>query len=79
MELKWTIVEVGLPQWLSGKKRKSTRNAGTGGDTGSIPGSQDDPLVVGRATHSSTTAWRIPRTEVSDGLQSTELQGIGHE
>ena len=56
MELKWNIIEVGLPQWLSGKKRKSTCNAGTGGDTGSIPGGQDDPLEEGRATHSSTTA-----------------------
>ena len=31
---------------------------------------QEGPLKKGRATHSSTLAWRIPRTEEPDGLQS---------
>ena len=30
----------------------------------------EDPLEKGTATHSSTLAWRIPRTEESSGLQS---------
>ena len=31
----------------------------------------EDPLEEGMATHSSTLAWRIPRTEEPGGLQST--------
>ena len=31
---------------------------------------QECPLVKGMATHSSTLAWRIPRTEESGELQS---------
>ena len=31
---------------------------------------QEDPLERGMATHSSILAWRIPRTEESDRLQS---------
>ena len=31
------------------------------------------------ATHSSTLAWRIPRTEEPGGLQSTGLQRVGHD
>ena len=30
----------------------------------------EDPLEKGMATHSSILAWRIPRTEEPDGLQS---------
>ena len=30
------------------------------------------------ATHSSILAWRIPRTEESDGLQSMGLQRVGN-
>ena len=29
------------------------------------------------ATHSSLLAWKIPRTEESDGLQSTGLKRVG--
>ena len=31
------------------------------------------------ATHSSIVAWRIPWTEKPGGLQSMELQRVGHE
>ena len=31
---------------------------------------QEDPLEKGMATHSSTLAWKIPRTEEPGGLQS---------
>ena len=30
------------------------------------------------ATHSSTLAWKIPRTEGPGGLQSMESLGVGH-
>ena len=39
---------------------------------------QEDPLEKGMATHSSILAWRIPRTEELDGLQSSGLQRVGH-
>ena len=35
---------------------------------------QEDPLEKGMATHSSTLAWKIPRTEEPGGLQSTGSQ-----
>ena len=31
------------------------------------------------APHSSILAWRIPWTEEPDGLQSMELQRVGHD
>ena len=40
---------------------------------------QEDPLEEGMATHSSIIAWRIPRTEDPSGLQSIELQRVGHD
>ena len=38
----------------------------------------EDPLEKEMATHSSILAWRIPWTEKPGGLQSMELQIIGH-
>ena len=38
----------------------------------------EDSLEEGMATHSSTLAWRIPWTEEPGGLQSMELQRVGH-
>ena len=40
---------------------------------------QEDPLEKEMATHSSILAWRIPWTEESGGLQSRELQRVGHD
>ena len=40
---------------------------------------REDPLDEGMATHSSILAWRIPWTEEPHGLQSTELQRVGHD
>ena len=34
--------------------------------------SQEDPLEMGMATHSSILAWRIPWTEEPGGLKSVE-------
>ena len=45
---------------------------------GLIPLIWEDPLEEGMATHSSILAWRIPWTEVPDGLQSIGSQRVGH-
>ena len=39
---------------------------------------QEDPLEMDMATHSNILAWEIPWTEESGGLQSMELQRVGH-
>ena len=39
----------------------------------------EDPLEKGMATHSSILAWRIPRTEAAEGLQSMGSQRVGHD
>ena len=39
---------------------------------------QKDPLEKGMATHSNILAWRIPWTEEPGGVQSMELQRVGH-
>ena len=38
----------------------------------------EDPLEKRMATRSSILAWRIPWTEEPAGLQSIELQRVGH-
>ena len=38
----------------------------------------EDPLEKEMATHSSTLAWEIPRTEELGGLQSMRSQRVGH-
>jgi len=40
---------------------------------------QEDPLEKEMATHFSIAAWRIPWTEEPGGLQSMELQRVGHD
>ena len=40
---------------------------------------QEDPLETGMATHSSSFAWRIPRTEEPGGLQSVGLPRVRHD
>ena len=40
---------------------------------------QDNPLEKGMATHSSILAWRISWAEEPGGLQSMELQRVGHD
>ena len=39
----------------------------------------EDHLEEGMATHSSTFAWRIPRTEEAGGLQSIGSYEVGHD
>ena len=38
---------------------------------------QEDPLEKKTATHSSTLAWKIPRTKKPGRLQSMGLQRVG--
>ena len=38
----------------------------------------EDALEKEMATHFSILAWEIPRIEEPDGLQSMELQKVGH-
>ena len=40
---------------------------------------REDPLEKGLATHSSSLAWRILRTEEPGGLQSVGSQRVGHD
>ena len=40
---------------------------------------QEDRLKKEMATHSSILAWEIPWTEEPGGLQSMELQTVGHD
>ena len=39
----------------------------------------EDPLEEEMANHSSILAWKIPWTEVPDGLQSMGSQKVGHD
>ena len=41
--------------------------------------SREDPLEKEKATHSSTLAWKIPRTEKPGRLQSTGSQRVRHD
>ena len=40
---------------------------------------QEDPLEKEMAIHSSTLAWKIPRMEEPDRLQSMGSQRVGHD
>ena len=40
---------------------------------------QEDPLEKAMATHSSTLAWEIPRTEEPGRLQYMGSQRVGHD
>ena len=40
---------------------------------------REDPLEKEMTTHSSTLAWKIPRTEGPGGLQSMGSQRVGHD
>ena len=42
-------------------------------------GWEDPPLEKEMATHSSTLAWKIPRTKEPGRLQSMGLQRVGYD
>ena len=52
----------------------NVRDVGGPGSTLGLGRSLEDEM----ATHSSILAWRIPRTEEHDGLQSMGSQEVGH-
>ena len=64
------------PRWLRGQE--SACSAGDARDLGSIPESGRSPKKE-MATHSSILAGKIPWTEEPGGLQSMELQRVGHD
>ena len=58
--------------------KNASASIGDAGDSCSIPG-WEDPLEVEMATHFRTLAWRIPWTEESGRLQSTDSQRVRHD
>ena len=60
-----------------GKEHKGFPGACNAGDPGSVPG-WGKPLEKEMTTYSSILAWRSPRTEESDGLQSMRPQRVRH-
>ena len=54
-------------------------NAGDARAVGLIPGSWEDPLEEGMATHSSILSWRIPWTERPGRLEPIGSQRVGHK
>ena len=55
-------------------KRLSTMRETRGRSLG-----REDPLEKEMAVHSSTIAWKIPRTEEPGRLQFMGLQRVGHD
>ena len=53
-------------------------NAGDTGNSACIPGSGKSPGVE-NATHASILVWKISWIKKSGGLQSMELQRVGHD
>ena len=58
---------------------QSIKNLPTARDPQVLSLGREDPLEEEMATHSSILAWRIPWTEEPGGLQSMELQRVGHD
>ena len=71
----YVIVRVNLDFPGGSDGKASAYNAG---DVGSIPGS-GDPLEKEMATHSSTVAWKIPRTEDPGRPQFMGSRRVGHD
>ena len=72
-ELRWALVQ------RTSLVAQTVKNPPAVQETKVRPLGQEDPLEKETATHSSTLAWRIPRTEEPGGLQSMGLQGVGHD
>ena len=70
-----TPVFLGFPGGSDGKESAcNAEDLGLGRSQG-----WEDPLEKGMTTHSSTLAWRIPRTEEPGGLQSLGSQWVRHD
>ena len=61
-------VHMGFPGGLEGKESAETHVQFLG---------QEGPLEKGKATQCSILAWRIPRAEEPDRLESMESQRVG--
>ena len=66
---------LGFPGVSDGKKKK---NLPAMQETQVWSLGWEDSQEKGMATHSSILAWRIPWTEEPGGVQSMELQRVGH-
>ena len=64
----------GLPWWLGGKESPAKAETWVRWSLGGV-----EPPEKEMATHSSIRAWEILWTEYSGGLQSMELQTVGHD
>ena len=73
----FTTFQVGFPGGASGKESSCQFRRHKRGQFD--PWIGKDPLEKGTATHSSNLAWRIPWTEEPGGLESIELQSVGHK
>ena len=71
----WMEKFFGIIKGLPGNGGESTCNARGAGDKGLIPGS-GRPLEEGMANHPSILAWRVPRTEEPEWLQSMGSQRV---
>ena len=69
----WT----GLSNWTELNGSAGKESSWDAGDAGSILG-QEDPLEEEIATYSCILAWKITWTEEPSGVQSKELQRVGH-
>ena len=58
---------------------KTVKNLPAMWETQVQPLGQEDPLEEEMVTHSSILAWRIPRAEEPDGLQSMGSQRVRHD
>ena len=74
-----SMIETGLPQWLSGKGSMQKSIVQKSVETQIRSLGREDPLEEGMATHSSIFAWGIPWTEEPGGLQYIGSQRVGHD
>ena len=70
--LKGTHLGIGIPRWLRTHLPMQQPQ-----EMQVWPLGQEDPLEKETATHSSTLAWRTPRTEESGGLHPMGWQRVG--
>ena len=68
---------MGLPLWLSSKEYACCRSCRTETRVRSLV--WEDPLEEDTATHSNILAWGIPWTQEPGGLQTLDLQKVGHD
>ena len=68
-----------LPLFVSYPTAQTVKRLSTLQETRVQSLGREDPLEKEMAIHSSTLAWKIPRTEEPGRLQSTGSLGVGHD